>query len=141
MELSGAVLLIGLTLGLGHRLVNVKAEKPFVDVKLLWLLWLVTATGFLAEAVRLAGEPNDPLIAYSFLMQPVAAWMRESYTWNWKLQADWVWCLHATFAAGFFAYIPFSKFVHILSAPLGRSITQNGDYAHQKRQRISEGLL
>lgn len=141
MELSGAALLIGLTLGIVHRLVHRKVEKTFVDAKLLWLLWLVTATGFLAEAVRLAGEPNDPLMGFSFLMQPIAAWLRTSLALNWKLQADWVWCLHATCAAIFFTYIPFSKFIHILSAPLGRSITQNGEYAFQKRQRISEGLL
>ncbi|GAB6908920.1 membrane hypothetical protein [Desulfosarcina cetonica] len=141
MELSGAALFIGLSLGMIHRIVYAKAEKTYVELKLLLLLWLVTATGFLAEGIRLAGQPNDPLMLSSFIMRPIAQWLGTSFSWNWPVLADGVWCLHATFAAAFFAYIPFSKFIHILSAPLGRSITQNGEYAYQKRQRISEGLL
>ena len=141
MELSGAVLFIGLTLGIFHRLIYARREKTYIDLKLLIMLWLVTATGFASEAVRLAAQPNDSLIAFSFLSGPAAQWLREAIAWDWALLENWIWSIHATFAAVFFAYIPYSKFVHMIAAPLGRSITQDGRYAQQKRQRISEGLL
>jgi nitrate reductase gamma subunit len=140
MELSGAALFTGLTLGLVHRIIYAGTEKTYVDLNLLCLLWLVVTTGFATEAFRLAAEPNDALISFSFIGGPIGKRLI-AIPWHWEILADWMWCVHATITAAFFAYIPFSKFVHILAAPLGRSITQNGDYGIQKRQKISEGLL
>jgi nitrate reductase gamma subunit len=138
MELSGAVLLLGLTIGLIHRLLYARQERTLIDFKLLLLLWVVTASGFLTEAVRLAAEPNDPFIAYSFIGGPLASLLRGYAVAG--LSAA-VWIFHATVTVAFFAYIPFSKFVHILVAPLGRSITQDRGYGPAKRIRITEGLL
>lgn len=140
MELSGAALFIGLTLGIIHRVVYANAEKTYVDLNLLCLLWLVTLTGFMTEAFRLAAEPKDPLMAFSFIGGPIAKKLM-TVPWQWTTLADFMWCIHATVTAAFFAYIPFSKFVHMLAAPLGRSITQEGAYGFEKRQKISEGLL
>jgi nitrate reductase gamma subunit len=140
MELSGLLLFVGLTLGLLHRAMYAKDEKKFVDIRLLWLLWGVTLTGFFTEAFRLAATPNDPLMAFSFIGGPIAKQLMV-ISKDWALLADWMWILHATITVFFFAYLPFSKFIHVISAPVGRSITQNGEYAIQKRQRISEGLL
>jgi nitrate reductase gamma subunit len=140
MALSGAALLIGLTLGIIHRAVYANVEKTYVDLNLLCLLWFVTLSGFMTEAFRLAAEPNDPLMAFSLIGAPIAKKL-VTVPWDWKSLADGMWCLHATVTAAFFAYIPFSKFVHILAAPLGRSITQGGKYNFEKRQKISEGFL
>jgi nitrate reductase gamma subunit len=140
MELAGAALLIGLSLGIIHRAVNANVEKTYVDLNLLCLLWLVTLTGFMTEAFRLAAGPTDPLIGFSFIGGSIAKKLM-AVSWQWKTLADFMWCFHATVTAAFFACIPFSKFVHILAAPLGRSITQDGAYGFQKRQKISEGLL
>jgi nitrate reductase gamma subunit len=140
MELSGAALFTGLSLGIFHRIIYADTEKTYVDLNLLCLLWLVVTTGFAAEAFRLAAEPNDVLFSFSFIGGPIAKRLI-TIPWHWESLAVWMWCVHATITAAFFAYIPFSKFVHILAAPLGRSITQNGDYGIQKRQKISEGLL
>ena len=140
MTLSGAALLVGLTLGIIHRVVFANVEKTYVDLNLLCLLWLVTLTGFMTEAFRLTAEPSDPLMAFSLIGAPIAKKLA-TVPWHWKSLADGMWCLHATVTAAFFAYIPFSKFVHILAAPLGRSITQDGQYGFEKRQKISEGLL
>lgn len=140
MEFSGAILLIGLTLGLVHRLAYGRDEKKFVNLKLLGLLWLVTLTGFLTETFRLTATPDDPLLVYSFISGQVAKKL-VALPYDWEVLADWMWIGHATITVVFFAYIPFSRFIHMLSAPLGRSITQNGDYGIRKRQRISEGLL
>lgn len=140
MEFSGAVLLLGLTMGIIHRWVNAGTEKRYVDINLLILLWLVTVTGFATEAFRLAAQPDDPLSAYSFIGAPIAKQLI-SLPYEWEPLTTWMWCIHATITAAFFAYIPYSKFVHMLAAPLGRSIARDGAYGAHKRQTISEGLL
>ena len=53
LELSGAVLLVGLTAGVVHRAVFARTERTLVDLNLLLLLWGVTVTGLLAETFRL----------------------------------------------------------------------------------------
>lgn len=140
MELSGSVLLVGLTLALIHRVIYAERERTLIDVKLIILLWIVTVTGFLTEAFRLAAEPNDPFIAYSFVGGNLASLLRQT-SFVWADVASKMWIFHATITVAFFAYIPFSKFVHMIVAPLGRSITQNGTYGQLKRDRITEGLL
>lgn len=140
MELSGTVLLIGLTLALIHRVVYAERERTLIDVKLIILLWVITLTGFLTEAFRLTVEPNDPFIAYSFVGGNLASLLRQT-SFAWGDVASKMWIFHATITVAFFAYIPFSKFVHIIVAPIGRSITQNGRYGQLKRERITEGLL
>lgn len=140
MELSGAVLLLGLTVALVHRIIFAGQERTLIDIKLIILLWLVTLTGFLTEAFRFANEPNDPFIAYSFIGGNLATVLRNMHLAS-SEAASAVWIFHATVTVVFFAYIPFSRFVHIIVAPLGRSITQNGNYGQIKRERITEGLL
>jgi len=140
MELSGAVLLLGLTAGLIHRIIYARQERTLIDVKLIVLLWVVTLTGFLTEALRLANEPNDPFIAYSFVGGNLAPVLQNMHLAG-SEAATAVWIFHATVTVAFFAYIPFSKFVHIIVAPIGRSITQNGSYGQMKRERITGGLL
>lgn len=140
MELSGAVLLLGLTAGLIHRIIYAKQERTLIDVKLIVLLWVVTLTGFLTEAFRLSNEPDDPFISYSFIGGNLAQVLQNMHLSGVNAAAA-VWIFHATVTVAFFAYIPFSKFVHIIVAPIGRSITQNGNYGQMKRERITEGLL
>jgi nitrate reductase gamma subunit len=140
MEFSGILLLTGLTLGIVHRLLFKESESKYVSLELLALLWLVAVTGFLTEIFRLTAEPFDPLKAYSFFAGPVST-VLASYPVRWPQWADAMWVIHATVTAVFFSYIPYSKFVHIFSAPLGRSLTQEGDYGRMKRERIAEGLF
>ncbi len=140
MEISGTVLLVGLTIGLVHRVVFAAQEKKYVNLGLIVLLWVVVVTGFLTEAFRFVIEPNDPFIGYSFLGGGLAAAL-SGIKANWNELHGFMWVFHATVTVAFFAYVPFSKFVHILVAPLGRSVTQGGDYNQSKRARIAGGLL
>jgi nitrate reductase gamma subunit len=140
MELSGAMLLVGLTAGLVHRAIFARTERTLIDVNLLLLLWVVTLTGLLAETSRLIVEPNDPFITSSFVAGWVAAALR-GLDAPWRELEGVMWIVHATAAVTFFACVPFSKFVHVIVAPLGRSLTQDGAYGQMKRARITEGLL
>lgn len=140
MEFSGMVLFFGLTLGLVNRIFCANVGKSAFNVKSLGLLWVLTLSGFLTEAFRLASKPDDPLRSYSFIGGPLAenlVFLSE----NWTVLADWMWIFHATIAVLFFAYFPFSPLIHIFASPLGRCVTQQADYSMQKKQRISKSLL
>lgn len=140
LELTGLVLFVGLTLGLIHRIVHTEQEKVLVDIRLLLLLWLVVATGFMTEAFRFITEPQDVFIQYSFMMAPLARWLR-NFPWQWDVLYTSMWVIHVILIAFFFAVIPFTKFVHIFVAPIGRSITMGRDTSMLKMEKIAEGLL
>ena len=111
-----------------------------LDLDLLLLLWGVTVTGLLAETCRLVLDPGDPFIASSFVAGRFAAVLR-GVDVPWRAVERVMWIVHATAAVTFFACIPFTKFVHVVVAPLGRSLTDGGAYGQLKRARITEGLL
>ncbi len=140
LELSGTVLFIGLTLALLHRIIYHEEEKVYVDLRLVSLLWAVVFTGFLTEALRFVLEPHDAFIWCSFIAAPLSR-LLANYHLPWEALATFIWIVHATIVAAFFAYIPYSKFVHIFVAPIGRSITMGQDTGKLKREKISEGLL
>lgn len=140
LELSGVTLLIGITLALGHRLIYSEEEKRYVDIWLVFLLWLVVTTGFLTEAFRFVVEPDDPFIYVSFFAGPLSLYFKK-LSWNWEFLAPLMWVIHATVTAIFFASIPYSKFVHVFMVPIGRSVTLSQNTGELKRQNITEGLL
>jgi nitrate reductase gamma subunit len=139
-EATGIILLTGLTLGLVHRVIFAREEKSYIDIKLLLLLWTVVVTGFLTESFRFVIEPNDLYLRFSFIAGPVAGQLR-SLSWPWREFHTLIWVFHATVTAFFFAYLPFSKFVHVFVTPVGRSVTMAEGFVKQKRGKISEGLL
>jgi nitrate reductase gamma subunit len=140
LEFTGLVLFVGLTLGLIHRIVYAQREKTLVEFRLLLLLWFITATGFLTETLRLATEPHARFITYSFVAGAVAQIIRE-YPMDWDAIHSIVWTIHVLTTAFFFGYLPFTRFIHIFAAPLGRSITMGQDTSRLKREKIAEGLL
>lgn len=139
-EVAGIILFTGLALGLLHRIIFTEEERNYIDLKLLLLLWTVVTTGFLTESFRFVIEPNDPYIHFSFIGESLADLLK-NLSWPWKQLHSLIWIAHATISALFFAYLPFSKFVHVFMAPLGRSVTMVEGFVKGKRERISEGLL
>jgi len=140
LESTGAILLVGLTLGLIHRLIYAREEENYIDIKLLLLLWVVVVTGFLTESFRFVLEPDDPHMGVSFIGGSLAELLRK-FPWPWEKIYAGMWIAHATVTGFFFAYTPFSKFVHVFVAPVGRSVTMAEGYGKRKRENISEGLL
>jgi len=87
------------------------------DRTALFLLGAILLIGILTEGIRLlsAGTPPDVAV-HSFLGYGVAALLR----WlnlRWTSIYPVLWYLHAWLVAAFFAYLPFSKFMHILAGP------------------------
>lgn len=140
LEVTGLTVFIGVTLALIHRIVFAKKERVYVDVWLVLLLWSVLATGFLTEAFRFAKESHDTFMQYSIVADPLGRVLRE-FPWPWDMLSPMMWTVHMMLIALFFACIPFTKFVHMFAAPIGRSVTMGQDTARLKRDKIAEGLL
>ncbi len=140
LELSGTILLIGLVLGFCHTYFNAKSENRYVDIRLIVLLLVVVITGFLTETFRFVVEPNDAFMGYSFLAGPMSK-LFAYLPLPWEVMAPGMWIIHASVTAAFFATIPYSKFVHIFAAPIGRSIALSDDIGKLKRENISKGMF
>jgi nitrate reductase gamma subunit len=88
------------------------------DVAITALLGLIFAFGFIVEGVRLivTGIPTEQAI-YSFGGYVVSLPLRLAPI-DWASVYPYLWWLHAAFVAAFVAYLPFSKFFHLLAGPL-----------------------
>jgi nitrate reductase gamma subunit len=140
LELSGGVLFLGITLALIHRIAYAKEEKDCVDLPLILLLWAVVLSGFLAESFRFVVEPMDPFLRYSFLAGPLARALA-ALSWPWQSLAWCMWMAHVSSVLFFFAYVPYSRLVHMFVSPIGRSLTMGQNTAQRKMEKISEGWL
>lgn len=140
LESMGCVLLLGLSAGIAHRLLYAGRERGLIDLTVLLLLWLVVVSGFWTESLRLVVEPADPHRAFSFVASRAALLLADGcLPWQQLYAASWI--VHATITAVFFAYIPYSKLIHIMVVPVGRSITMTEGFVQHKREQISERLL
>lgn len=131
-DFLASLVIVGVLIALGRRFILRDQRlrtgpQDRIAIALLGGLFLV---GIIAEAFRLlsAGTPPD-VAQYSFLGYGVAALLRPlGLPWTTVYPA--VWYLHAWLAAATIAYLPFSKFMHILVAPLLASIDTAGKGSH-----------
>lgn len=86
------------------------------------LLGAILLLGIIAEGVRLlsAGTPRQVAV-YSFLGYGVEVLLRR-LNLAWTSIYPVLWYLHGWLVAAFFAYLPFSKFMHILAGPFIASL-------------------
>jgi predicted CXXCH cytochrome family protein len=92
------------------------------DKVAIFLLGAILLVGILTEGLRLlsAGTPGDVAV-YSFLGYAMAALLRPLHL-TWTSVYPIIWYLHAWLVVAFIAYLPFSKFMHILAGPFIASL-------------------
>jgi predicted CXXCH cytochrome family protein len=100
-----------------RRLLTFSQDKVAIS-----LLGAILLVGILTEGFRLlsAGTPQDVAV-YSFLGYAIAALLRP-LNLSWTSAYPLVWYLHAWLVVAFIAYLPFSKFMHILAGPFIASL-------------------
>lgn len=119
-----ALLLLGVVLALIRRFILRDRRLPTFsqDRIAIFLLGAILLVGILTEGLRLlsAGTPRA-MAAYSFLGYALAALLRPlGLTWTSVYPS--LWYLHAWLVVAFIAYLPFSKFMHILAGPFIASL-------------------
>ena len=117
-DLFGLMLLCGLVLAGVRRLVTRPDQQrnDQADLLLLVLLILITTTGFVLEGLRLALAPSE-IASYSF----VAQFLAPSGTITANALKTWLtacWTFHAVLVASLIVYLPHSKLMHSLLAPV-----------------------
>lgn len=91
----------------------------------IWFLFILTVSGFLCEAVRIAVYPDALDAGYSFAV----GWF-VPFLDNFHLTAaslKYLFWGHSILSLIFIAYIPFSKFRHIFASPLDFAFVTTGE--------------
>jgi hypothetical protein len=127
----GSMLLSGLVLsGIRRFLIRpVQQTNDQLDVVLLTLLFLVTLSGFCLEGLRASLLPAD-IARYSyvgrFFMPPGAYSLEQARQ---LLTATWT--FHFLLVASLFAYLPHSKLMHSLLAPMVIGMNAAAEHARK----------
>lgn len=140
LYLSGGIMLAGLLIALCHWIVYRKEESKLIDIKSLLVLFVVVLSGLMSASCRLLLDFENSLPVYP-LVEFCANRIPGFFSIPCQGIHKWLFAIHITFAAGFFAWLPFSKLIHIVAAPLGRTVTQGKGYGAEKRADMSERLL
>ena len=140
LDLSGFILILGLTIALIHRIIHRKEEKEFTDIKSLVLLFAVVISGLLSSGSRALLSPASADMVNSLVKYTIFGVLR-FVPYPLEDIHYWLFLIHITIASAVVAYIPFSKLVHMFAVPIGRMATMSEDSADRKRARVSEGLL
>ncbi len=118
-DLSGLMLLLGIVIALVRGTVKrftMRAGLPKQDPLALGLIGGIVIVGFVLEGMRIAmtGVPGDAEYAFA------GYWISTFFSDPSRLTSlyGYLWYAHAVLAAGFVAYLPFSRLFHIILAPV-----------------------
>lgn len=128
---SGLLLLIGLVAASVRRFIlkpSQQATEQADTLLLLFLLWL-TLSGFALEGLRLSLVPAE-VARYSFIgslfIPPGSHTIVQLRPW---LTAGW--CLHALSGLALLVYLPHSKLLHSVSAPLVIALNASAEFSRK----------
>ena len=117
-DLTGLMILIGIALALlrGFKQADRPEDLPDQDRIALGLIGAVVSVGFFLEGLRIAmtGSPHDS--AYAFVGYGIHLLFAGSGSANQIF--GYVWYLHAVLTGAFIAYLPFSRLLHVIMAPI-----------------------
>jgi len=125
MDFLGLSILVGVVLSALRRYVLKlpQLRNEIRDNVALLFIFLIVATGFLLEAFRIAVLPFSFKHSPSFVGFTLALLFRE-LPLNWTTFHFYTWNLHFLLAFAFIAYIPYSKFVHIVTCPVTATVSR-----------------
>jgi nitrate reductase gamma subunit len=89
---------------------------PQQDRWALGLLAAIVAVGFLLEGMRIAMTNRPEGSELAFLGHSLSLLFWESQSWTEIF--GYLWYLHAILTGAFLVYLPFSRMLHIIAAPL-----------------------
>lgn len=120
-EFGGLVVMVGLMIVIIRRYVlrELDMRTRMVDTEIIVLLVVIMVSGYLAEICRLSFEFEElaPTAVYAFIGYPIASLVRTAPL-PWGEMHDWLFLFHALFSSVVIAYIPFSKFFHVMAGAI-----------------------
>jgi hypothetical protein len=137
----GLMSMLGCMLALIWRvIVNGTDQQKFTDTPTALFLFFVLFSGFLVEAIRIAGAPPAPHLAVSFagyglalLIDPFIIFLEGLY--------NPLWYIHVIGSCFFIAYVPAKRLVHSCATPMGRLMYSQKGLLDSKRNGVISGLV
>ncbi len=120
VDIFGALVLVGVGLAAYRRLITKPRKLVYTDeaVWILVVIFVLALTGFVIEGLRIAAT-NDPWGAWSpfgyLIAQASSAILPITAL---KTLHALTWWFHSILVFGFIAWAPFTKMVHVVTAPL-----------------------
>jgi len=113
-----------------HRRIQ-PADLSRQDRLALLLIGLLVLVGFVLEGVRIAMTGSPPGTRWAFIGYAFSGLFREGETPT--TLYGYIWYLHAGLSGAFVAYLPFSRLLHIILAPIALSIQAVLDHEHKRK--------
>jgi Fe-S oxidoreductase len=120
VDLFGALVIVGVLMAAARRYLRRPDKLVYTREAdlILAAVFVIAATGFLVEGWRIAGT-NDPWARWSpfgNLVARASAGIMSAETMRAAHRATW-WG-HLVISLGFFAWLPYTKLMHVITAPL-----------------------
>lgn len=126
MDILGFAALIGIAIAFWRRYMTTTPglDNQLTDLVSLGLLKAIFVTGFLLEGLRIAllGDPWFMWNPVGWLVSLPFAGLDKALL---KTLHVTTWWIHLFFSFGFIAYIPYSKFFHIITGPFNQILAKD----------------
>ena len=132
-DMAGLAILAGILIALIRRYIFPPKTLNTIsdDAVAIWFLFVVVVSGWFCEVVRIALRPESHDAASSFVISWILPFLN-GYSFS-EIFLKWAFWIHGIAGLIFVAYIPMSKFKHILSSPLVYSfVTAEDSYTKEK---------
>ena len=116
---AGTLCFLGLTLLLHRRLADprIRETSSVADIAILVLLWLQLVLGLGTLPFSLAHADGHVMMQLSHWAQHIVTFQADASSY--LLHVDWIFKAHILLGITLFVAFPFSRLVHIWSAPVG----------------------
>lgn len=135
---AGSISFIGATMLLYRRLLDprVRAHSSFADTGILALLWIQLALGLATVPISLSHMNGEQMVRFM-------AWANGIFTFKPSASlfldgSHWIFRVHIVLGLTIFLLFPFTRLVHMLSAPV-RYLWRGGYQIVRSRRRLGHG--
>ena len=132
-DLTGMMIIVGILLALVRWAVGRSRRLPGLERQDPWalgLLGLLIVIGFFLEGMRIAMTGHPPGSAGAFLGYRISLFFSDAS--GLTDLYGFLWYAHAVLTGAFVVYLPFSRMLHIIVAPLVLVVRALSDQAHER---------
>jgi nitrate reductase gamma subunit len=128
-DLSGVMVMLGILCAVVRRRTGeMLPGLPRPDWVANGLLAGIVLAGFLVEGMRIAMTGSPPAVEYAFVGQGLSRlFMGVDLTGLY----GYAWYVHAILAGAFVAYLPFSRMIHMITAPIALALSAASGPGHE----------
>lgn len=133
--IAGIVALIGASMLLHRRLTDprIRATSSFADVGILGLIWLQLLIGLLTITQTLQHMDGAEMVRFMTWSQSVVTWNLNA--WAMVVDVHWLYKLHIFLGLLITLLFPFTRLVHMISAPI-RYLWRPGYQVVRSRRQV-----